>query len=146
MNTITAKKVGMTQLFDQHQRLIPVTVVKLLSLESKSPFQANQILNVQGISKGKGFQGVVKRFGAKGAPSSHGRKHDLRRVGSIGSSFPERVVKGKRMPGRMGSKRLTIKNLQVVRVDSVNNLIAIKGALPGARGALIKIQNLKQKT
>lgn len=141
MQTIRAKKVGMTQIFNENNRLVPVTVIQFFPLKEKVEFQAGQVVNVQGISKGKGFQGVVKRHGAKGDWASHGRKHSSRRVGSIGSSFPERVVKGKKMPGRMGSKRVTIKNLKVMRVDGLNNLIALKGALPGARGTIVKIQN-----
>lgn len=95
---------------------------------------------ITGISKGKGFQGAVKRHGFAGAPRSHGRKHDLRRVGSIGSSFPERVWKGRKMPGRMGGQAVTIKNLEVVKIDKENKLAAVKGAIPGAAGSIVKIK------
>ena len=73
-------------------------------------------------------------------PASHGTKHEARAPGSIGSRFPQRVIKGKKMPGRMGGERVTIKNLKVVKVDSENNLLAIKGAVPGRRGTLLEIK------
>ena len=98
-------------------------------------------VNVVAISKGKGFQGVVKRHGFHGGPKSHGQKDRHREPGSIGSSFPGHVMKGKRMAGRMGGDRVTVKNLEVVEVDSENNLIALKGAIPGRRGTLIMIKS-----
>lgn len=97
------------------------------------------IVKVIGISKGKGFAGVVKRHGFKGGPASHGQKDRLRAPGSIGMSFPERVPKGRRMAGRMGSDRVTTRNLRVAAVDIANNLLAVKGALPGNNGGLIEI-------
>lgn len=103
-------------------------------------FKQGDIVKVSGISKGKGFAGVVKRHGFRGAPASHGTKHNLRAPGSIGSSFPERVMKGKKMAGRMGSDRVTLKNLEIVLVDAENNLIAIKGAVPGNKGTLLEIR------
>jgi len=102
-------------------------------------FEKGDIVNVSGISKGKGFQGVVKRHGFKGGPATHGTKHTLRAPGSIGSAFPERVWKGKKMAGRMGGNKVTIKNLQIVEVDKENNLLAIKGAIPGRKGTLVEI-------
>jgi len=105
-----------------------------------SIFQEGDIVKISGISKGKGFQGVVKRWGFSGLPASHGTKHEARAPGSIGSRFPQRVIKGKKMPGRMGGERVTIKNLKVVKVDSENNLLAIKGAVPGRRGTLLEIK------
>ncbi|MBI3335866.1 MAG: 50S ribosomal protein L3, partial [Candidatus Portnoybacteria bacterium] len=86
------------------------------------------------------FQGAVKRHGFAGAPKTHGHKHDLRRVGSIGSGFPERVWKGRKMPGRMGGETVTIKNVEVVKIDKENKLVAIKGAIPGAIGTMVKIK------
>ncbi|MBI4837508.1 MAG: 50S ribosomal protein L3 [Candidatus Portnoybacteria bacterium] len=102
-------------------------------------FQAGETVKVSGISKGKGFAGVVKRHRFRGAPASHGTKHALRQPGSIGSSFPERVRRGLKMAGRMGSERTTVKNLKIAAVDAENNLLAIKGAIPGAKGALLEI-------
>lgn len=104
-----------------------------------SVLEEGDIVKVIGVSKGKGFAGVVKRHGFKGGPASHGQKDRLRAPGSIGMSFPERVPKGRRMAGRMGSDRVTTRNLRVAAVDAVNNLLAIKGALPGNNGGLIEI-------
>lgn len=108
-----------------------------------STFVVGDKVNVIAISKGKGFQGVVKRHGFHGGPKSHGQKDRHRAPGSIGSSFPEHVFKGKRMAGRMGSDRVTVKNLEVIKVDALNNLIALKGAVPGRRGTLVIIKELK---
>jgi large subunit ribosomal protein L3 len=105
-------------------------------------FQEGDKVKVSGISKGKGFAGVVKRHGFKGAPKSHGTKHNLRKPGSIGSTTPERVVKGKRMAGRMGSDKVTVKNLKIVNVDLDNNTIAIGGAVPGRTGILLEIRGI----
>ena len=103
-------------------------------------FKEGDIINVSGISKGKGFQGVVKRHGFKGGPASHGDKDRMRAPGSIGTSFPEHVWKGRKMAGRMGSDRVTAKGLQIAQVDLENNLLAIKGALPGKPGTLLEIR------
>lgn len=105
-----------------------------------SIFQEGDIVELSGISKGKGFQGGMKRWGFAGAGASHGVKHNQRKIGSIGSSFPQRVFKGKKMPGRMGSDRVTVKNLKVIRVDNEKNLIALKGAVPGRRGTILEIR------
>ncbi len=105
-----------------------------------SIFQEGDKVKVSGLSKGKGFAGVVKRWHFRGRPATHGTKHELRTPGSVGTSFPERVIKGKKMPGRMGFERVTIKNLKVVKVDPENNLLAIKGAVPGAKGTLLEIR------
>jgi len=105
-----------------------------------SVFQEGDIVKVSGISKGKGFQGGVKRWGLKGRGASHGVKHEHRTLGSVGSSFPERVIKGKKMPGRMGSDRITVKNLKIIKIDKENNIIAVKGAVPGRRGTLLEIR------
>ena len=105
-----------------------------------SVFQEGDIVKISGISKGKGFQGVVKRWNFKGRPKTHGTKHESRTPGSVGTSFPERVIKGRKMAGRMGSERTTVKNLKIVKVDVENNLIAVRGALPGRRGTLLEIR------
>jgi len=106
-----------------------------------SIFKAGDIVKVSGLSKGKGFAGAVKRWGFKGRLSvTHGTKHELRTLGSVGSSIPERVLKGKKMAGRMGYVRVTVRNLKVVKVDKENNLLAVKGAVPGARGTLLEIR------
>jgi len=105
-----------------------------------SVFAPGDKVNIVAISKGKGFQGVVKRHGFHGGPKSHGQKDRHRAPGSIGSSFPEHVFKGKRMAGRMGGDRVTVKNLEVVEVDIENNLIALRGAVPGRRGTLVMLK------
>ena len=102
-------------------------------------FEVGDMVNVTGVSKGKGFQGVVKRHGFHGSPATHGHKDQLRMPGSIGSTGPQRVFKGVRMGGRMGGSQVTVKNLEVVKVDSKQNIIAIKGAVPGSRGSYVSI-------
>ena len=107
-----------------------------------SIFKAGDIVKVSGFSKGKGFAGAVKRWGFKGRLSvTHGTKHELRTLGSVGSSIPERVTKGKKMAGRMGYARVTVKNLKVVKVDKENNILAVKGAVPGRKGTLLEIRS-----
>ncbi|MCX6757815.1 MAG: 50S ribosomal protein L3 [Candidatus Nomurabacteria bacterium] len=102
-------------------------------------FSAGDKLQVSAISKGKGFQGVVKRHGFHGGPRSHGQKHSEREPGSISGGLRTHVPKGMRMAGRMGSDRITYKNLKVVYVDKENNTMLIKGAVPGKRGTLVEI-------
>ena len=104
-----------------------------------SVFNPGDKLQVSGTSKGKGFQGVVKRHGFGGGPRSHGQKHSEREPGSIGGGLRTHVPKGMRMAGRMGSDRITYKNLKVVMVDKENNTMLVKGALPGRRGSLVEI-------
>ncbi len=104
-------------------------------------FQEGDKVKISGISKGKGFQGAVKRWGFKGKLSAtHGTKHEHRTLGSIGMSFPERVIKGRKMPGHTGAERVTVKNLKIAKIDLENNLIAIKGAVPGHKGTLLEIR------
>jgi len=108
-----------------------------------SVFKEGDLVSVSGESKGKGFQGGVKRWGFSGRPASHGTKHEEREIGSIGASTPSRVIKGKKMPGRMGGERVTVKNLKVVKVDKENNLLYVKGAVPGKKGTILEIRALK---
>ncbi len=103
-------------------------------------FEEGDIVKISGISKGKGFQGAVKRWGFHGRDTTHGVKHEHRTLGSVGSAFPQRVIKGKKMPGRMGGKRVTVKNLKIVKVIKEANLLAVKGAVPGRRGTLLEIR------
>jgi large subunit ribosomal protein L3 len=105
-----------------------------------SVFKEGDKVNISGISKGKGFAGIIKRWGFKRKPATHGTKHEERAVGSVGSRFPQRVIKGRKMPGRMGAERITVKNLEVVKIDPKNNLLAVKGAVPGRRGTLLEIR------
>lgn len=97
-------------------------------------------VTVSAISKGKGFQGVVKRHGFKGGRRSHGQKHSEREPGSIGVGGIQRVFKGMRMAGRMGSDRVTVKNLKIARIDADQQLVYIKGAVPGRKGTLVEIK------
>lgn len=102
-------------------------------------FEVGDQVSVSGSSIGRGFQGVVKRHGFAGGPASHGHRHVLRAPGSIGSRFPQHTRRGTRMAGRMGGNRVTIKNLEVVRVDKESEALFLKGAIPGKKGTLVEI-------
>jgi len=103
-------------------------------------FQAGDVASITAVSKGKGFQGVVKRHGFAGGPGGHG-SHFHRAPGSIGmAATPSRVFKGTRMPGQMGDAQVTIKNSEIVKIDPENNMMLIKGAIPGGKGALLVIK------
>lgn len=102
-------------------------------------FQPGDIVRISGISKAKGFQGVMKRHGFHGSDKTHGHKHDWRKPGSVGATYPEHVIKGKKMAGRMGGRRSSSKNLKIVLVDKEKNLIAVKGAVPGVNGRIVEI-------
>jgi len=103
-------------------------------------FAEGEIVDVTGISKGKGFQGVIKRHGQSRGPMAHGSRYH-RRPGSMGPVAPNRVFKGKLLPGRMGGEQITVQNLEIVKVDAERNLLLIKGNVPGARKALVKIKS-----
>lgn len=111
------------------------------TLKASDIFAVGDKLQIAGTSKGKGFQGVVKRHGFKGGPRTHGQKHSEREPGSIGAGGVQRVLKGMRMAGRMGSERITQKNLEVVFIDKDNNMLLVKGAIPGVRGSLVEIKS-----
>ena len=103
-------------------------------------FAAGEMIDVTGISKGKGFQGPIKRHGQSRGPESHGSRYH-RRPGSMGAcSFPGRVFKNKKLAGHMGSVKVTVQNLEVVRVDAEKNFILVKGAIPGAKGSVVTIK------
>ena len=203
MKTLIGKKVGMTQIFDEKGRVIPVTVIEagpcvvaqVKSVETDGynaiqlgfgdvkesklnkperghfakanlglkkhlrefrvedfedvtvgteikadSFEAGDKIDVQGTTKGKGFQGVIKRHGQSRGPMGHGSMYH-RRPGSMGpTSTPGRVFKGKKLPGHMGRVTVTIQNLDIVRVDMDKNVILIKGSVPGAKGAILKLR------
>lgn len=104
-------------------------------------FQAGDRVDVSGTSKGKGFQGTIKRYGQSGGPESHGSMYH-RRVGSMSANTnPARVFKGKKLPGHMGMQRVTVLNLDVVKVDAERNLILVKGSVPGPKGAILEIRD-----
>ena len=200
---LIGKKVGMTQIFDEQGKVIPVTVIeagpctvvqvktvendgyqaiqlgfgevkehkvskpvkghytkvnltpkkhlrefRVDSLENVKVgdelkadiFAAGEKLDIQGTSKGKGFQGVIKRHGQSRGPMGHGSMYH-RRPGSMGpTSTPGRVFKGKKLPGHMGNQTITIQNLEVIKVDLDKNVILVKGSVPGAKGAILKLK------
>jgi large subunit ribosomal protein L3 len=108
-------------------------------------FEAGEYVDVTGVSKGRGFAGVVKRHGFSGGPKTHGQSDRHRTPGSIGACYtPGRVFKGKRMPGRMGGERVTVQNLQVVLVDPERNLLAVRGAIPGANNGLVVVRQARK--
>ncbi|MCI9177052.1 MAG: 50S ribosomal protein L3 [Clostridia bacterium] len=201
---LIGKKVGMTQIFDEQGKVIPVTVIeagpcviaqiktvetdgynaiqlgfgevkehkvnkpvkghfikskltpkkhlrefRLDSVENMNvgdelkvnTFEAGEKLDIQGISKGKGFQGVIKRHGQSRGPMGHGSMYH-RRPGSMGpTSTPGRVFKGKKLPGHMGRETITIQNLEIIKVDLDKNAILVKGSVPGAKGAILKLKS-----
>ena len=106
-------------------------------------FNKGDVVTISSVSKGKGFQGVMKRHGMHGGWHQHGQKHSMREIGSIGATGAQRVFKGKRMAGRMGSDRITQKNVTVLDVDFENGIILLKGAVAGKRGTLVEIKTTK---
>ena len=102
-------------------------------------FQPGEYVDVTGTSKGKGFAGVIKRWNFRRGPMSHGSMYH-RRVGSLGATDPQRVFKGRKLPGRMGGVRRTVQGLQIVKVDPERNLLLIRGSVPGPKGALLEIR------
>ncbi|MFH1479186.1 MAG: 50S ribosomal protein L3 [Candidatus Omnitrophota bacterium] len=199
---LLGKKIGMTQIFTEEGRFVPVTVIEagpcvvlnvkkdkvLLGFgdkkEKRTPkqqlalykkydvspktflkevffdkiedvsigksvtvdiFKENDYVDVSGTSKGKGFQGGVRRWGWAGGPGGHGSMHH-RRIGSIGaSSFPSKVNKGQHMPGRMGNVRKTVQNLKIVKVYNDKNILLVKGCIPGASNSFLEIRLAKKK-
>src|SRR3989338_8144777 len=122
-----------------------------LSKDSEKEYKIGEAITVETLtkgekvsvttkSKGKGFQGVVRRHGFAGSPATHGHKDQLRMPGSIGATDPQRVFKGKRMGGQMGNQQVTLKNLTIARVEVEKGLLYLMGGVPGARGALLKIK------
>ncbi len=114
-------------------------VLKVGDKMELSQFNAGDVVTVSATSKGKGFQGVVKRHGFGGGPRTHGQKHSEREPGSIGGGLRTRVPVGMRMAGRMGSDRITVQNLKVVHIDPTENILYVSGAVPGRRGTLVEI-------
>lgn len=172
MTKLLGKKIGMTHIYTEEGKRCPVTVIEIMlskeeqeqKVEQKQEQdqeqeqgqkqgqgqEAGQIkvgdfVDITGISKGKGFQGGMKRWKWSGTPGSHGSMSH-RRIGSAGASTsPGRVLKGKHMPGHMGNKKVTVQNLRVIKLDKENNLLAIKGAVPGHRNTDLIIRKAKKK-
>jgi large subunit ribosomal protein L3 len=204
MKTLLGRKIGMTQIFLDDGRAVPVTVIEAgpcpvvqIKTENENGYNAVQLgfeeiretlvnmplkghyarsktapkrflrevrvddvegielgkefrvdifnvgdkVNISGVSKGLGFMGAVRRHGFAGGPKTHGQSDRWRAPGSIGqSSYPSRVFKGMRMSGRMGGDKVTVKNLTVVKVDADNNLICVRGAVPGKNRTFLKIR------
>ena len=139
MDKVLGKKIKMSQIW-KGEKVIPVTIVKYEKPETDLPFKEGDKVKVSGNSKGRGFQGVVKRHGFHGGPKTHGQKNRHRAPGSIGSTAPQRVVPGRRMAGRMGNVRVTVKNLVVAEIDAKESTIMLGGAVPGTRGSKIEIR------
>lgn len=114
--------------------------VTLGSQMTVNNFSLGDKVQVTGTSKGKGFAGTIKRHNFQESRNTHGFKGNIRRVGSIGSMYPQKVFKGKKMPGRMGTDRVTVKNLVVAYIDPENNLIGLRGAVPGPKKGLIIVE------
>ncbi len=132
----------MTQEFLPNGEVLPVTIIS--TKEDPSIFTEGDMVFVQGTSKGKGFAGVVKRHHFHGHPASHGHKDQERMPGSIGSTGPQRVIKGLRSAGRMGGETVTISGLKVVKVDKEGQLLVLKGAVPGGRNSILKIRAMEK--
>ena len=134
-NNLTAKK------HLREFRLDSIENIKVGDEVKADIFAAGEKIDIQGTSKGKGFQGVIKRHGQHRGPMGHGSMYH-RRPGSMGStSTPGRVYKGKKLPGHMGAQTVTIQNLDVVRVDMDKNVILVKGSVPGSKGAILKVKS-----
>ena len=135
---VKGTKLKMTQIW-KDDRAFGVTPVALEQEPEKAGLKPGDLVKVSGTSKGKGFQGVVKRHGFHGGPKTHGQKNRHRAPGSIGSTAPQRTLPGRRMPGRMGGVRKTIKNLKIVEVLPEKKTIMLHGAVPGNRGGKVEI-------
>jgi large subunit ribosomal protein L3 len=138
MTKLIAQKIRMTQIF-KDDIVVPVSVIQFAADSDLSGIEEGKKVRVVGVSKGKGFQGVVKRYGFRGGPKSHGQKHSHRAPGSIGSTTPQRVLPGKKMAGRMGSDRITLKGLKVVEIDNDKKTVLLKGSVPGNNGGRLEV-------
>ena len=137
---IIAKKLKMDQVFADTS-VTPVTWVAVTDLGS-GELSVGDKLKIVGTTKGRGFQGVVKRHGFAGGPKTHGQKNRHRAPGSIGPTAPQRVIPGRKMAGRMGGDRQTLKDVKVVEWNTDMNLLALKGSVPGRRGSIVKIYKI----
>lgn len=124
-------------------RIDNIDEIKVGDVIDVTSFKLGDIVDATGISKGKGFAGTVKRHNFNTSKKTHGGNGDVRRVGSIGSMYPQKVFKGKRMPGRMGHDQVTVKNLRIAYISLEDNLIGVKGAVPGPKKGLIVLGGAK---
>lgn len=147
------KGLGNFQVLREFRSEADVENVKRGDVVDVSTFEAGDTIQVTSVSKGRGFQGVVKRYGFKGAIKTHGTKDQVRMPGSIGATGPAHVFKGTRMGGRMGGDKVTIKNLEVIEVDVENNILLVRGGIPGSKNTTVlisgdgelKIQEIKEE-
>ena len=137
---LVGTKMKMTQIWKDNI-VIPVTPVKYNATKEDLSFKIGDKVKVNGISKGKGFQGVVKRYGFGGGPKTHGQKNRQRAPGSIGNTAAQRVIPGRRMAGHMGSVRVNVKNLKIVDLKPEQKLVLLKGAIPGYVGGRVEINS-----
>lgn len=151
MDVLTGKKIGMTQIFSEEGRRYASTVIEIepaVDANEKTDtnlFKTGDFVDITGTSKGLGFQGGMKRWHWKGGPKTHGSTSH-RRVGSIGTSAtPSRVLKGRHMPGHMGNRRVTVQNIRIMQIDRDNNILVLKGAVPGHRNSKLVIKKAKKK-
>ncbi len=131
----------MTQ-FWKDDSVVPVTVLELKKkneTDTLEIFSVGEKVSVAGLSKGRGFQGVVKRHGFHGGPATHGQKNRLRAPGSLGATAPQRVIKGRKMAGHMGMERIHVKNLVVADIDKEKGFMMVRGAVPGMRGTVVEV-------
>lgn len=136
---VKGKKIEMSQVFDETGRVVPVALVEIE--EWSEELKPDIPVVVVGTSKGKGFAGVMKRWGFKGGPATHGQSDRARAPGSIGgTTTPGRVYKGKKMAGRMGGDKVTIKGLKIVAVDEKEKIVKISGPIPGARNSKVVLK------
>lgn len=134
---IVGRKIGQTRIFTPEGVQIPVTRILL---SSPAALAVGDKVKITGISKGKGFAGVVKRWKFAGGPRTHGQSDRERAPGSIGqTTTPGRVYKGKKMAGRMGGKKVTIKGLKVVEIKPEEKLLVVKGLIPGNKGSFVRV-------
>lgn len=134
------KKMGNFRFFKEAPVVEGQTVPEVGTKSDVSVFAEGDYITIRGTSKGKGFQGVVKRHGFAGGSRTHGQKHSEREPGTIGGGLRTRVPSGMRMAGRMGGDRITVKNLRIMKIDKENNKILISGAVPGSKGTLLEIK------
>ncbi len=138
---LIGKKIKMTQLWKE-DKMIGVTVVKIEESSDISGLKSGDLVKVSGTSKGRGFQGVVKRHGFHGGPKTHGQKNRLRAPGSIGNTTPQRVLPGRKMAGHMGNVRVSVKNLKVIEINPETRELLIRGAVPGNRGSRVEVSSI----
>src|SRR3989344_3289332 len=138
MEKIQAKKLKMTQIW-KGDKVFPVSPLQLKDAAKLDSFKEGDKVKVTGVTKGHGFQGVVKRYSFHGGPKTHGQKNRYRAAGSIGSTAPQRVVPGRKMAGRMGGDKKSIRNLKVAAINKDGAILMVKGSVPGTIGGKLII-------